>query len=93
MEKTYNLPYNAKTRQQVEKLAFHNLKRLMNKVRARISFWENTKFDYFHWETPEQFKIRVQNQLVELREYFEMLRDVSRKHPHKDTPKLKRKPQ
>ena len=80
--------YRVITREQAEKLQFHNLKRLMNKVRACIGFWENTG-------NPGDENALTYPQTVEIvlaihKEFFEMLRDVSRNHPHKDSPKLRK---
>jgi len=80
--------YRKLTRTEAEEIQFHNLKRLMNKVRAHIGFWENTGNPCD--ETALTYPQTVEVNLAMHREYFEMLRDVSRDHPHKESPKLRK---
>jgi hypothetical protein len=81
--------YRVLTRVEAEKLQFHNLKRLMNKVRAHIGFWENTGNPCD--ENALVYPASAARNLAGHKEFFEMLRDVSRNHPHKDSPKLRKR--
>jgi hypothetical protein len=84
--------YRVLTRTEAERLQFHNLKRLMNKVRACIGFLENTQVDLEDGDGLSTFLYitEAQQELARHKEYFEILRDVSRNHPHKDSPKLRK---
>lgn len=86
--------YRVLTQEQAEKLQFHNLKRLMNKVRAHIGFWENTNvFEEYVDCDPLEYILRAHQIVEELekhRRFFEMLREVSRNHPHQKSPKLRK---
>jgi len=79
--------YRVLTKTEAEKLEFHNLKRLMNKVRTHIGFWENTTVN---WGDIHDYEKIVQENLSKHRNFFEMLRGVSKNHPHKNSPKLKK---
>lgn len=78
--------YAVITKEKAETLSFHNLKRLMNNVRAEIGFWENTGNPGD--ETSLIYPETVKKNLEEHRAFFSMLREISKNHPHKDSPKL-----
>jgi hypothetical protein len=85
--------YRAIAREQAESLSFHNLKRLMNKVRAHVGFWENTETSggwYIQWpDTIDAYRASVATELARHRGFLAMLKEVAAKHPHVDGPKLK----
>lgn len=88
--------YRAIPREQVEKLAFHNIMRLMRKVQAAIGFGTTTDLRaYWHdlscgCNNPKHYIEHVAKTLARHEAYLTMLKDVLRKHPHKQSPKLRR---
>ncbi len=84
--------YRLISKEKAETLSFHNLKRLMNKVRGHISFWENTDIRGYHVQYPDTvatWNVYVDQELYRHKTFFNMLREISKKFSHKNTPKLK----
>lgn len=87
--------YAVISREKAETLAFHNLKRLMNKVRGHVSFWENTDtgilrgHSSYYDQPKEVYEGIVCRELRRHRAYLAMLKDCARRFSHVDAPKLK----